>query len=176
MVDPAWVAAAPEPLLWAPAPDALQIQDLDGLPTYARLLDLGADLALVGPRVWLLGVPPDQLSANAAERALLQRQTVASNGPLLLLRMGRGGPAGELGLRVQLVCPPTTPIDRVALVGSEGEIAVWQVNPDNPELDAWAPIPAGRWVLATASGEAARPPLQLSPPWAATSALWLPGP
>jgi hypothetical protein len=176
MVDSAWVAAAPEPLLWAPAPDALQIQDLDGLPTYARLLDLGADLALVGPRVWLLGVPPDQLSANAAERALLQGQTVASNGPLLLLRLGRGGPAGELGLRVQLVCPPTTPIDRVALVGSEGEIAVWQVNPDNPELDAWAPIPAGRWVLATASGEAARPPLQASPPWAATSALWLPGP
>lgn len=176
MVDPGWVAAAPDPLLWSPAPDALQIQGLDQLPVYAGLLDLGVDLALAGPRVWLVGLEPEQLTANAAERALVAGQTVASNGPLLLLSLGRGGPAGELGLRLRLRCPPSIPVDRVALVGSEGEIAVWDVNPSNPTLDAWAPMPAGRWALATASGAEARPPLQTSPPWAATSALWLPGP
>lgn len=177
MVDTGWVAQAGDPLWWDPVPDAIFVEGLHELPAIARLADLGLPVAVVGPRVWLVGEDERRMGGVDAERAVHERRTVASNGPLLLLQRPSPAPGGPLPqgrwARLRLRCPTTTRVSRVALIGPAGELASWAVNPGRPSLDVSLVLPDVPWVIAIAEGADATPPLQPEPPWAMSSPLML---
>ena len=183
IVDTDWVAAAGHPSTWPALPDALQITGLEELPTYFDLLDQHTGLALVGPLTWLDGVDRRSDAEVDARRALVERRTLATNGPWLRLRVDDAPPGGQAWLRlgstarITVDAPMWMPLDHVALLGPQGvELARYDLGiPLDPRrLDVEVPLPRDlSWVMAIAWSERTSPPLQESPPWVATSAISL---
>ena len=125
-----------------------------------------------------MGVDARRIGAAEAERALHERRTVATTGPLLQVSavgvpVGAPLPAGRL-VRVQLTAARTTPLKRVRLVGPTGTLQTWELSPGRPTLDVQLIAPELPWVLAIAEGDEAAPPLHPEPPWAITSPLFVP--
>ena len=180
VVDVDWVAAAGAPHTWPVTPDALHLERLEDLPVYFDLLDQWTNLALVGPRTWLDGVNRKTMSPNDAQRALLDRRTMATTGPFVRLQIGLappGDPAIEPATRiaeVEVHAPLWMPVDHVALLGPGGEpVAEWSLGTavDTQRLQTSVALdPELAWVIAVAWSDETVRLLQEEPPWTVTSA------
>ena len=179
VVDVDWVASA-GPHTWPVTPDALHLERLEDLPVYFDLLDQWTNLALVGPRTWLDGVNRKTMSPIDAERALLDRRTMATTGPFVRLRVDLEPPTDatiEPETRIaelEVHAPLWMPVDHVALLGPGGEpVAEWSLGTavDTQRLQTSVALdPDLAWVVAVAWSDETVPFVQEQPPWTATSA------
>lgn len=181
LVDPTWLDHAGPPATWPSTPDGLLVSRLDDLPAYTALLQTGTGLSLVGPLTWLDGLDRSRSAQVDAERALLERRTIATTGPLLRLSVDGfptgstlpGRPLGRVA-HLEVWAPTWMPVDRVELVGEGGVVESWTLGAptDALRLEVDVVLPAsGGWLLATAEGDSTVELLQDEPPWAITSAV-----
>ncbi len=185
IVDTTWVENAGPTYTWPQTPDALHLQSLDDLPVYIDLLDHWTTPALVGPQTWLDGVNRRTMAQVEAERALLERRTVATTGPLVRLSvqqdtppLGEDIPPPIASLSVH--APTWMPVEHVALVGPGGAVLQeWSLGSPLDALRLQVDVeldPELPWVLAMAWSDRTVPDLQATAPWAVTSAVVLNGP
>ncbi len=184
VVDTSWVTAAGPPRDWPTVPTAVRIDSIDDLPAYIALLDQWTAPALVGPLTYLVGVDRAQHAPADAERALLERRTVATNGPLVVVTPEPSLPAvdrpyaGGHRVRVIVTAPQWMQLDNVALIGPSGNtLADWTLgDPIDPiRLDTTVTLPAGTsWVMGVVTTESDFLGLvQSAPAWAVGSPVFL---
>ncbi len=119
--------------------------------------------------------------ATSLREALRAGRTVASNGPLLALRIGAAAPgdtvmragAGREPYRVALRSP--VPVDHLELVMNGRVVESFDLPGDRRRFDSsgWIDIPVGGWLLLRAWNDGADPRVLDLYPYATTSPVWL---
>jgi len=125
-----------------------------------------------------------ELSFPALRSALKAGRSVATNGPLLGLRLGGQGPGGSLavqtGSRVtyQVALRSPVPVDHLELVVNGEVVRQFRLAGDRRRLDAEGELKLDRggWAVLRAWGDRADPLILDLYPYATTSAVYLEGP
>ncbi len=174
-VDLDWIEAAGPSWGWEPWPDLLRLERLEQLDALLALYDGWVDLPPTGPLTWVwLG--HDDPHAEEVERGMLSGATVASTGPLLILRLDGGSPGQTPPARqphtvsLELLAPRDLEIEGAALVVDGAVVERWDLGGGQEwtRLDVRRVVSSERYVLAVAWG----PQDRLEPHWAVTAPLW----
>ena len=194
VVDPEWVAAAPPHWQWDPHPTALQIQSLQDLDVVIDLADQSFPIRVVGPLTWIDQPNGAETTETEIMARFLHGSPVASNGPLISLRVNGAAPGDTintepivhntalesafldpLSINIEVQAPNWIPIDGIAIIGPGGEtLESWTIDPNSSaSFSIETNVPRRDWIAAICWGESANPPLQDLPAWAFSGIVWV---